>query len=93
VIFPTDQGSEYTAGTFRTAGQRLGICQPMGRPGSAHDNAVMEARHFTLESGLRRVQHCGTRAAARARVAVDAWIEEYNTTSRHTATGMMLPTQ
>ena len=34
VIFHTDQGSEYTAQLFRTACQRLGVQQSMGRPGS-----------------------------------------------------------
>jgi putative transposase len=37
VIFHTDQGSEYTAGAFRAACQRLGVTQSMGRPGSALD--------------------------------------------------------
>jgi putative transposase len=37
VIFHTDQGSEYTAQLFRTACQRLGVTQSMGRPGSALD--------------------------------------------------------
>jgi transposase InsO family protein len=35
VILHTDQGSEYTAGTTRSACARLGIAQSMGRPGSA----------------------------------------------------------
>ena len=35
VLFHTDQGSEYTAGTFRAACTRLGITQSMGRPGSS----------------------------------------------------------
>jgi len=34
VIMHTDQGSEYTAGSFRQACERLGIRQSMGRPGS-----------------------------------------------------------
>jgi len=34
VIMHTDRGSEYTAGAFRAACQRLGACQSMGRPGS-----------------------------------------------------------
>ena len=33
VIFHSDQGSEYTAGTYRKACTRLGIRQSMGRPG------------------------------------------------------------
>ena len=48
VVFHTDQGSEYTAGSFRGACERLGIAQSMGRPGSALDNAVIESWHSTL---------------------------------------------
>ncbi|MBS4726871.1 IS3 family transposase [Mycobacterium sp. SM1] len=38
VILHTDQGSEFTAGTFRAACRRCAIRQSMGRPGSALDN-------------------------------------------------------
>ena len=61
----------------------------MGRPGSALDNAAIESWHSTLEWELRRLEHFATKAAARARVA--AWIEEYNTTRRHSALGMRSP--
>jgi putative transposase len=74
----SDQGSEYTAKAFRQACDRLGITQSMGRPGSALDNAVIEAWHSTLEFELRSLEHFTTRAQARARVA--AWIQDYNTT-------------
>ena len=43
VVFHTDQGSEYTAGAFRAACERLSITQSMGRPGSALDNAMIES--------------------------------------------------
>jgi putative transposase len=89
VIMHTDQGSEYTAGLVRRACERLGICQSMGRPGSALDNAVIESWHSTLEFELRSHEHFTTRAAARARVS--AWIEDYNTRRRHSALGMMTP--
>ena len=89
VIFHTDQGSEYTAGLFRAACQRLSICQSMGRPGSALDNAVIESWHSTLEFELRQAEHFATRAQARARVP--AWIEEYNTVRRHSSIAMMSP--
>jgi transposase InsO family protein len=89
VIFHTDCGSEYTAGATRAACTRLGICQSMGRPGSALDNAVIEAWHSTLEFELRSVETFATRAAARAKVA--AWIEDYNRHRRHSALGMMSP--
>ncbi len=89
VIMHTDQGSEYTAAAFRAACQRLSICQSMGRPGSALDNAVIESWHSTLESGLRRIEHFATRAAARAGVA--AWIEDYNHHRRHSSLGRVSP--
>jgi putative transposase len=89
VIMHTDQGSEYTAGLFRQACGRLSIRQSMGRPGSALDNAVIESWHSTPEFELRRLEHFGTRAQARARIA--AWIEDYNTTRRHSALGMLSP--
>ena len=89
VVFHTDQGSEYTAGAFRAACQRLGVTQSMGRPGSALDNAVIESWHSTLEWELRRVERFATKAQARAKVA--AWIEDYNTTRRHSSLGMLSP--
>jgi putative transposase len=89
VILHTDQGSEYTAGSFRAACQRLQIRQSMGRPGSALDNAVIESWHSTLEFELRSLEHFATKAEARARVA--AWINEYNRDRRHSALGMTAP--
>jgi len=89
VIMHTDQGSEYTAGLFRSACARLGIRQSMGRPGSALDNAVIESWHSTLTFELRSLESFATRAAARARVA--AWIDEYNRDRRHSACGMLSP--
>jgi putative transposase len=89
VILHTDQGSEYTAGVFRQACQRMGITQSMGRPGSALDNAVIESWHSTLEFELRSLQHFATRA--RARAAVAAWIEDYNHHRRHSACQKLSP--
>ena len=89
VVFHTGQGSEYTARSFQAACQRLGVTQSMGRPGSALDNAVIESWHSTLEFELRSVEHFATKAAARAKVA--AWIEDYNTSRRHSACQMMSP--
>ena len=89
VIFHSDRGSEYTAGAFRAACDRMGACQSMGRPGSALDNAVIEAWHSTLEFELRSVEHFATKTQARARVS--EWIHEYNHTRRHSACQMMSP--
>jgi transposase InsO family protein len=89
VILHTDQGSEYTAQAFRQACHRLGIRQSMGRPGSALDNAAIEAWHSTLEFELRSRETFATKATARGRVA--AWIDEYNRERRHSALGMQSP--
>jgi transposase InsO family protein len=89
VILHTDQGSEYTAKAVRQACQRLGVTQSMGRPGSALDNAVIEAWHSTLEFEFRRMEHFTARAQARAKVA--AWVEDYNRHRRHSALQMMSP--
>ena len=89
VILHTDQGGEYTARAFRQACERLGVCQSMGRPGSALDNAVIESWHSTLEFELRRAEHFPGKAQARAKVA--AWIDDYNRQRRHSSLGMMSP--
>jgi transposase InsO family protein len=89
VIFHTDQGSGYTADAFRAACERLSICQSMGRPGSALDNAVIESWHSTLEWELRSLHKFATKAEARAAVA--AWIEDYNHNRRHSALGKRSP--
>jgi putative transposase len=89
VIMHTDQGSEFTAGLFRAACERLGIAQSMGRPGSALDNSVIESWHSTLEWELRSRSHFTTKAQARASVA--AWIDRYNTERRHSSCQMMPP--
>jgi transposase InsO family protein len=89
VIMHTDQGSEYTASTFRAACERLGIRQSMGRVGSALDNAVIESWHSTLEFELRSLRHFTTRAEAR--IAVAAFIDDYNRDRRHSSIGMISP--
>jgi transposase InsO family protein len=74
---------------FRQACARLSIRQSMGRPGSALDNAAVEAWHSTVEFELRSVEQFATRAQVRTRVP--AWIEEYNRDRRHSALGMLGP--
>jgi putative transposase len=89
VIMHTDQGSEYTAKTFRAACERMRIKQSMGRVGSALDNAVIESWHSTLEWEMRSQQRFATKADARAQVA--AWIDEYNRDRKHSSIGMRSP--
>jgi putative transposase len=89
VIFHTDQGGEYTGGLFAQACQQAGVRQSMGRTGSALDNAVAEAFNSTLEFEVLARQDFATRTQARA--AISAFIDEYNTTRRHSSAGGMAP--
>lgn len=89
VIFHTDRGSEYTSRQFRSACTRMKIRQSMGRPGSALDNAAIEAWHSTLTFELLELEHFTTKAQARRRVP--AWIEEYNRDRKHSALQMKPP--
>ena len=61
----------------------------MGRPGSALDNAAIEAFHSTLTFELLRLETFPTKPAARRRVA--EWIDEYNRERRHSALAMRSP--
>jgi putative transposase len=83
------ESAEYTARAFRQACGRLSVTQSMGRPGSALDNAVIEAWHSTLEWELRRIEHFATKPQARAKVV--AWIDDYNRHRRHSSLGMKSP--
>jgi putative transposase len=89
VIFHSDQGGEYTADLFAAACARAGVRQSMGRPGSALDNAVAESFNSTVEFELLANNHFTTRAQARAAVA--GFIDEYNTSRRHSTAGRLPP--
>jgi transposase InsO family protein len=89
VLFHTDQGSEYTAASFRDACARLGITQSMGRAGSALDNSVSESLFSTLEFELLAGQRFATREQARRAVA--AWADDYNRARLHSTVGMHAP--
>jgi len=89
VVFHSDQGGEYTGRVFAQACRGAGVTQSMGRTGSALDNAVAESFNSTLEFELLRQRRFATREQARRAVA--AWIDEYNTTRRHSTNGMLSP--
>jgi putative transposase len=83
VILHTDQGSEYTAGLFRQACQRLGICQSMGRPGSALDNALAETTIGLYKTECTRAgspfRAGPVRSLADLEEITSAWVHWYNT--------------
>jgi hypothetical protein len=61
----------------------------MGRGGIGLDNLVIQSWHYTLEFELRHLVHLATTALARARF--EAWIDEYNRDSKHSAWACAAP--
>lgn len=90
VIFHTDRGSTYTAGSFTSLCTGLKIRQSMGRVGSCFDNAVAEAWFSTLEWELLRHRTFTTREEAAREIS--RWTYEfYNGRRRHSTIGMSSP--
>jgi transposase InsO family protein len=90
VIFHSDRGSTYTAGSFTRLCAQLRIRQSMGRVGSCFDNAAAEALFSSLEWEVLSRHEFDTRAQARA-VVIDWAYGFYNHQRRHSAAGMMSP--
>jgi transposase InsO family protein len=90
VIFHTDRGSTYTAGSFTGLCSRLGIRQSMGRVGSCFDNAAAEAFFSSLEWEVLSRHEFATTTAAQA-VVMDWCYGFYNHQRRHTAAQMKSP--
>ena len=90
VIFHTDRGSTYTAGSFTRVCSDLGVRQSMGRVGSCFDNAVAEAFFSSMEWEVLS-RHSFT-DPDQARSVVLPWCYEfYNRDRRHSSIGMMSP--
>ena len=90
VIFHSDRGSTYTAGTFTALCRKLGIRQSMGRVGSCFDNACAEAFFSSLEwEVLSRHDFENTRQAQA--VVIEWCYGFYNHQRRHSAAGMQSP--
>lgn len=90
VVFHTDRGSTYTAGSFTRLCRRLGIRQSMGRVGSCFDNAAVEAFFSSLEwEVLSRHDLHDTRQAQA--VVLDWCYGFYNFQRRHSAAGEKSP--
>jgi len=90
VVFHTDRGSTYTAGSFTTLCAGLTVRQSMGRVGSCFDNAAAESFFSTLEWEVLSRHIFATREQARR--VISAWVEEfYNPRRRHSTLAMRSP--
>jgi hypothetical protein len=74
------ESAGFTTHRFRTACERVGIRQSMGRAGSALDNAAIESWPSTLEVELHALEQV-PEPEPESRVA--AWIDEYSRDRRH----------
>lgn len=90
VVMHTDRGTQYTSHAFTGLCARHGIIQSMSRAGSCHDNAVAESWFATLKTELIYRIALPTKAFTRRRV--NAWIDRYNRTRRHSHCGLQSPT-
>ena len=91
VIFHTDKGTQYTAGDFARACNKLGVTRSTGRVGCALDNAAAESFFSTLTWELIRRRDWQTRRQARRDIA--RWITDwYNTRRLHSTLDMTSPT-
>lgn len=91
LVFHSDQGSQYTAFTFRELLRSHGVTQSFSAPGSPHDNAVAESFFASIKKeDLRRNFY---RTAEEFQAAVDAYISFYNDYRPHQRLGYLTPNQ
>lgn len=89
-IFHSDRGSTYTAHSFTSLCDRLGIVQSMGRTGSCFDNAAAESLFSSLEHEVLSRHHFKTRREAQQTI-VEWVVGFYNCRRRHSSCGMQSP--
>ncbi|WP_227997118.1 IS3 family transposase [Nocardia australiensis] len=88
-ILHSDRGGEFTAGLTARACARHGLLRSMGATGICWDNSPSESLWSTLKHEFYyRRTFAGKSELV---VAVDNWIDWYNTTRRHSAIGGISP--
>jgi transposase InsO family protein len=89
-IMHTDRGSQFHAGTYRNALERLEIRQSTGRTGSCLDGAAAESCFATVKAEIGS-GFWPDRVSARR--DIESWITEYNRRRLHSALGYRTPTE
>jgi transposase InsO family protein len=90
VVFHTDRGAQYGAGSFKDLARSAGVRQSMGRVADCFDNALAESFFATLKCELLYTRSSQTKQEARS--AIVHWIEAiYNRRRRHSSLGMLAP--
>lgn len=92
LIIHTDQGSQYTGGSFRSVLKTYGAVHSNSRKGNPYDNAMMESFYRTLKREL--VQGANFETPEQAQKQIFEYIElYYNTKRMHSALGYLSPAQ
>jgi putative transposase len=89
LICHSDQGGQYASEYYREKLKLFGITQSMSRSGNCYDNAYAESFFHTLKVELVHRYKFETRLDLR--VAVQDYIEWYNTKRLHSALGYKTP--
>jgi putative transposase len=90
MICHTDQGSTYSASSYREVMEQHSLRPSMSRKGNCHDNAVAESFFSNLKNEITHHTIYETRAEARA--AISDYIEAYYNTQRpHQTLGYHTP--
>ena len=90
VLVHSDQGSQYTASSYREKLDTHGLVCSMSRKGECHDNAVAESFFHTLKNELVHDKLYDTRAEAKQ--SIFQYIELfYNRKRRHSSVGYKAP--
>jgi len=91
LLFHSDRGAQYAAGSFRDALARASLVPSMSRRGNCYDNAAMESFWSTLKLELVYRRDFATHQQARAEIFdyIEAF---YNRDRIHTALGGLSPT-
>ena len=81
LIFHSDQGCNYTSGTFRMCLKDLNVKQSFSNPGNPFNNSVMES--FFKSMKTEKLYRTDFRSEREFRVAVKEYIEFYNKKRPH----------
>jgi transposase InsO family protein len=91
LLFHSDRGVQYAAGSFRNALDKAGLIASMSRRANCYDNAAMESFWSTLK--LELVYRCTFASHGQARTEIFDYIEGfYNRHRIHSALDYLSPT-
>lgn len=92
LIVHTDQGSQYTGGSFRMTLEEYRAIHSNNRKGNPYDNAIMESFYRTIKRELIQDSHYENRKQAQKEIF--KYIEiYYNTKRTHSSLGYISPSE